>query len=131
MIQTLLSASQTRVNSSLLIALTSSFPPKGPREATGGGGVNGSRVKFYCKNWPMSQVPSPKPKHYRNVMKTATNSIEMVSMKLQMQQKKNGINWTPGYQDMAKTVNEHRAKSPSQTMSRIFIRSLGFLDKVR
>jgi hypothetical protein len=64
-------------------------------------------------------------------MKTATNSIEMVSMKLQMQQKKNGINWTPGYQDMAKTVNEHRAKSPSQTMSRIFIRSLGFLDKVR
>jgi hypothetical protein len=31
---------------------------EGPREATGGG-VNGSRIKFFCKNWPMSKVQNP------------------------------------------------------------------------
>jgi hypothetical protein len=32
-------------------------------------------------------------------------------------QKKNGINWTPGYQNMAKTVNKHRAENYPVDMS--------------
>jgi hypothetical protein len=55
----------------------------------------------------MSNVQTPKPKPYNKVMNTPTNSIEMISSKLWMHQKKNGINWTPGYQDMTKTVNKH------------------------
>jgi hypothetical protein len=72
---------------------------EGQREVTGGGrggGVNGSLIKFFCKNLPMSQVQTPKPKPYKKVMNTSTNSAEMISSKLWMHQKKNGINWTPG-----------------------------------
>jgi hypothetical protein len=68
---------------------------KGPRETTGGG-VNGSPIKFFCENGPLSQVETPNPKPYNKLMNTLTNSVEMIPSKLQMQQKKNGINWTPG-----------------------------------
>jgi hypothetical protein len=44
----------------------------------------------------MSQVQSPKPKHCNKVMNTPTNNVEMIPLKLQMQQKKNEINWIPG-----------------------------------
>jgi hypothetical protein len=55
-----------------------SIPPEGTREATRGG-VNGSRIKFFCKNWPMSQVQIARPKPYKKVMNTPTNSIEMIT----------------------------------------------------
>jgi hypothetical protein len=45
-------------------------------------GVNESQSKFLCKNWPMSQVQTPKSKPYKKVMNTPTNNIEMVSSKL-------------------------------------------------
>jgi hypothetical protein len=44
---------------------------------------------------PLSQVQTPKPKLYNKVINTPTNSVEMIPSKLQTQQKKNGINWTP------------------------------------
>jgi hypothetical protein len=78
----------------------------------------------------MSQVQSLKPKHYKNVMNTPTNSVEMIPSMLRMQRKKNVIIWTPGQQDMTKIVNEHWAESPSRTLSRIFGQSLVGLDKV-
>jgi hypothetical protein len=37
--------------------------------------VNGSLITFFCKNWPMSYVQSPKPKYFNKVMNTPTNSI--------------------------------------------------------
>jgi hypothetical protein len=43
---------------------------------------------------------------------------------------KNGINWTPGWQDMTKTVNEGRAESLSRTKSGIFTESPRFSDRV-
>jgi hypothetical protein len=45
-------------------------------------GVNGSQSKFLCKNWPMSQVQTPKLKSYMKVMNTPTNIIEMIPSKL-------------------------------------------------
>jgi hypothetical protein len=30
--------------------------------------VNKSQIKFFGKNWPMSQVQTPKPKPYKKVM---------------------------------------------------------------
>jgi hypothetical protein len=45
-------------------------------------GVNGSQSKFLYKNWPMSQVQTPKPKPYKKVMNTPTNSIEMTPLKV-------------------------------------------------
>jgi hypothetical protein len=46
------------------------------------GGVNGSLIKFFCKNWPMSQVETLNPKPWKKVMNTQTNNIEMVPSKL-------------------------------------------------
>jgi hypothetical protein len=79
--------------------------------------VNRSRIKFFCKNRHLSQVQYPKPKHCNKVMNILTNSIEMIPSKLWMQRKMNGINWTHGYQDMAKTVIERQAESLSRTLS--------------
>jgi hypothetical protein len=73
----------------------------------GGEGVNGSLIKLFYKNWPMSQVQTTKPKPYKKVNNTPTNNIEMIPLKLRMQWIKNGINWTPGYQYMAKTCIKH------------------------
>jgi hypothetical protein len=61
----------------------------------GGGGVNGSLIQFFFKNWPMFQVETLKPKSCKKVMNTPTNIIEMTTSKLQTQWKKNVINWTP------------------------------------
>jgi hypothetical protein len=55
---------------------------EGLEKATRGGGVNGSQSKFFCKNWAMSQVQTPKPKPYKKVMNTPTNIIEMIPSKL-------------------------------------------------
>jgi hypothetical protein len=66
------------------------------RRPKGGGGLNGSLIKFFCKNWPMSQVQTPEPKPCKKVMNTPTNNIEITPLKVQTQKKKNGINWTPG-----------------------------------
>jgi hypothetical protein len=56
---------------------------EGPEKVTRrGGGVNGNQSKFLYKNWPMSQVQTPKPKSYKKVINTPTNSIEMISSKL-------------------------------------------------
>jgi hypothetical protein len=54
--------------------------------------VNGSQIKFFCKNWPMSQVQTLKPEPYKKVMNTPTNSIEIIPSKLRTQWKKNEIN---------------------------------------
>jgi hypothetical protein len=50
-----------------------------------GGGVNGRLIKFFYKNQLMSQVQSPKAKHYDKVMNTPTNRVKMVPSKLQIQ----------------------------------------------
>jgi hypothetical protein len=55
---------------------------EGLREATGRGGVNGSKIKFFCRNRPMSQVQIPRPKPYKKVMNTPTNNVEMISSML-------------------------------------------------
>jgi hypothetical protein len=44
--------------------------------------LNGSLIKFFYKNWLMSQVQSPKPKHCKKVMNTPTNNIENNSLKV-------------------------------------------------
>jgi hypothetical protein len=68
---------------------------EGPREVTEGGGVvNGSLIKFFCKNRPIFQVQIPKAKSCKNVMNTPTKSVEMILSKVRTQRKKNGINWT-------------------------------------
>jgi hypothetical protein len=66
---------------------------EGPREATGRG-VNGSRIKFFCKNRYMSQVQTLKPKSCKKVVNTPTNSVQKIPSKLRTQQKKNRTNWT-------------------------------------
>jgi hypothetical protein len=48
-------------------------------------GANGSLIKFFCKNQPMSQVQSLKPKHCKKVMNTPTNIVEMIPSKLETQ----------------------------------------------
>jgi hypothetical protein len=42
-------------------------------------GVNMRLIKFFCKNRYVSQVQTPKPKLYKKVMNTSTNSVEMIS----------------------------------------------------
>jgi hypothetical protein len=60
--------------------------------------VNGSIIKFFYKNQPMSQVQTLRPKYYKKVMNTPTNSVEVIPLELRMQRKKNGFNvrefWT-------------------------------------
>jgi hypothetical protein len=63
------------------------FIYKGPAKATRGG-VNGSQSKFLCKNWPMSQVQTPKPKPYKKVMNTPTNIIEMTPQSYECSEKR-------------------------------------------
>jgi hypothetical protein len=78
-------AQMTPLSSSKLItrANISHKEGEGPREVTGGGeGVNGSLIKFFCKNGPMSQVQIPKQKPYKKVMNTPTNRVEMIPSKL-------------------------------------------------
>jgi hypothetical protein len=53
---------------------------EGPEKATRGG-VKGSQSKFLEENWPMSQVQTPKPKPYKNVMNTPTNSVDKISQR--------------------------------------------------
>jgi hypothetical protein len=78
----------------LLLSLESIYEMiiEGPREVTGrGGGVNGSRIKFFHKNRPMSQVQTPKPKPCKKVMNTPTNSIEMIPSKFERNGKIMGL----------------------------------------
>jgi hypothetical protein len=53
-----------------------------------GGGVNGSQIKFFYKYRPMSQVKSLEPKHYKKMMNTPSNIIELIPSKLWTQWKK-------------------------------------------
>jgi hypothetical protein len=56
-----------------------------------GGGVNGSRIKFFSR---MSQNQNPRQPLSYKVMKAVSNSRNMIPTKLRSQRKKNGINRT-------------------------------------
>jgi hypothetical protein len=54
------------------------IPIDGLREvARGGAGVNRSLIKLFCKNRPISQVQTPRPKHCKKIMSTQNNSVEI------------------------------------------------------
>jgi hypothetical protein len=57
---------------------------EGPREVIGEGG---EREPNQILMQELAYVPSliPKPKHYKKVMNTPTNNVEMISSKLRMQ----------------------------------------------
>jgi hypothetical protein len=52
------------------------------RKRPEGGGVNGSRMKFFYKNRPMSQVQTPRQKSDNKVMNIPTNSVEMTPLEV-------------------------------------------------
>jgi hypothetical protein len=59
---------------------------------TRGGGGEREPNQLLLQELAYVPISNPKPKPYKKVINTPTNSIKMVPLKLRTQQKKNGIN---------------------------------------
>jgi hypothetical protein len=63
---------------------------EGPREVTRGGGGEREPNQLLLQELDYVPISNPKPKPYKKVINTPTNSIKMVPLKLRTQQKRMG-----------------------------------------